>query len=273
MSIKAFFKSNTDYGADELNRIVKYLRTDGVYGEITDCLKVSKGSGTVVNIADGIGWVSGCGIEVSGGYSITLPTTAATYYIYMSVTTQSDHTTAADITYTTEEPENENCILASVVVASGAISTVTDTRVNSQFKGSYQFAPTYHSGTVTLTGTISAANATTVKSFTVPVGVKKARLYMANSNSSGLLFEIGEGLGIMSGKNHDGSFHRSTELKTSFYFISGSPRGIGAYAASADGSVLIDNVVLQSLSNEVQITFKARVASAQIDCKIDWEAW
>lgn len=272
MGLKAFFKSNADYGADELNNIVKYLRTDGVYGEIADCLKASKGTGTVVNIADGIGWVDGCGIEVSEGYSVTLPTAADTYYIYMAVTTAGDHTTAADITYTTEEPENENCILASVVVASGAISTVTDTRVNSQFKGSYQFAPTYHSGTVTLTGTISAANATTVKSFTVPVGVKKARLYMA---SDSLLFEIGEGLNLMSGNDRgpDDRFIRTTTLKTDFYFLSGSARGIGAYAASADGSVLIDNVELKPLLNEVQITFKARVSSATINCKIDWEAW
>ena len=107
MGLKAFFKSNADYGADELNNIVKYLRTDGVYGEIADCLKASKGTGTVVNIADGIGWVDGCGIEVSEGYSVTLPTAADTYYIYMAVTTEGDHTTAADITYTTEEPENE----------------------------------------------------------------------------------------------------------------------------------------------------------------------
>lgn len=147
MAIKKYFLDSKQvngewvpkYGADDLNKVVGYLRTTGVFGEIADCLKVSEGTGTTVNIANGIGWVDGCGIEATDkDTTLVLPTVSGTYKVYMKLDKSSDVVNDISFAYSLGDiPANQ--VLALVTVLSGAITAVDSTvRVNSQFRGETQ---------------------------------------------------------------------------------------------------------------------------------------
>lgn len=138
MSKTKYFVANAVYGAADMNETVSDLRKDGVFGEIIDCLKVTKVSGTTVAIAVGKGWVDGCKIKVTATESLTLPTTDGEYSVIMKLTTTGGVVVDIDFAYESGSTAG-NHVLAWVTVASGVISgTPTDKRVNSTFNGATQ---------------------------------------------------------------------------------------------------------------------------------------
>lgn len=154
MAIKKYFIDNQEYGTDALNKINYFLRTTGVCGEIADCLRVTAGSGTTVNVADGIGWVDGCAIEVSGGATLTLPTSSGKYSIIMKLDKNVDTVNNISFDYTAGELDAPH-VLAWVTISGGSITSVADKRVDSVYRGQTNYPYNIYSGSVTYTETLA----------------------------------------------------------------------------------------------------------------------
>lgn len=178
--VKKYFIDNSPYDTDDINKIVGYLRTTGIFGDITDCLKVTAGAGTTANIANGIGWVEGCGIEAKDGdTTVVLPSEAGIYSIIMKIDKDGD--TVNDIKFDWESGQVAgNHVLAWVTVSGGAITLVTDKRVNSTFNGATQLSPSYNSDIVTYNETLEV---TTTKLINIGAGYSHGRAVIYKNDS------------------------------------------------------------------------------------------
>ena len=192
--IKKYFIDSTEsnevkYGTGAINKIVDYLRTTGIFGEIVNCLKITAGSGTTLNIADGIGWVDGCGIEASSGETLILPTANGTYSVIIKLNKVGD--TVNDIAFAYESGQTVGLqVLAWVTVYGSAITNVVDKRTNSTFRGITQIitgtAPWQAGDNIIL----SDSESTTTSAYATYIELKKYRV--RNSGTVKVSFVLGE---------------------------------------------------------------------------------
>lgn len=264
MGIKKYFVDNAAYGTDALNKIVGALRTTGVYGEIIDCLKVTAGSGTTVNIADGVGWVDGCQIEVDGGASLVLPSANGTYSVVMALDKDGDTVNDIALAYESGEVTGAH-VLAWAAVSGGSVTAVTDKRVNSTFAGATQYSPVYYTGHVDLTG--FTAGTGIVKTFSVPLGCQRVRFRAAcgTGATTGCIVEIGAGLNMIYGSQSRTDYVCVLGL-SSLDFGDGS-----GYAGPFGPYNKLKSVAFSG--GTVSMTFNISSAASANDIKIDWEAW
>lgn len=273
--IKAYFKSDTNYGAPDLNEIVKSLRTDGIYGEEATNLKVTKSTGVKVNIADGVGWVDGVRLEVSAGETLTLPTQTGNYSIIMKLT--SAENVVSDFTLAVESGQIAgNHVLAWVAVSSSNITTVTDKRVVSVFKGQTNFPYNIYNGTETFAQTMSQSQSIT-SNINITAGCKKVKCYIGNS----IIAEIGtEGINAIYGDSTQytlsNTFNSFKTRKGTLYTDGRVGSGVGTwFGLGVCGADEINITSITFVSNVLTFKFKNQntSASANLNCTIMWEAW
>lgn len=278
--IKAYFKSDTNYGAPDLNEIVKSLRTDGIYSEEATNLKVTKSTGVNVNIADGVGWVDGVRLEVSAGETLTLPTQTGNYSIIMKLT--SAENVVSNFTLAVESGQIVgNHVLAWVAVSASNITTVTDKRVVSVFKGQTNFPYNIYNGTQTFEQTMNQSQSL-AKTINITAGCKKVKCYIGSS----VIAEIGtEGINAIYGDStrYDSSGTFSFYPLNSFKVRKGALYTDGRVGSNVGtwfglgvcGADEINITGITFVSNVLTFNFKNQntSASANLNCTITWEAW
>jgi|GEM_PF-836772 len=218
MAVKKYFIDNVTYGANDLNKICNSLRTDGVYGELANCLYVSKNSNNTVKISPGIGWVEGCAIEVIDNEYIDVPTSDGIYSIVLNLYKDNNVIDDIKIECVSGEVTGKN-VLARVKVQNGVILEVADLRQNSTFKGGTQAPIAFSCGSFPNIYEPLSVSGVVTKRLQLPLVKNRAKLIFTNEDEN-MHIVLSNGLKFIEGgkviKDGDEYIYRGSTNKTPF---------------------------------------------------------
>ena len=249
--IKKHFIDNTSYGTDELNEVVGSLRTTGIDGTITDCLKITVVSNTTVNIGDGVGWVDGCRIEKSGNETLTLPTDAGNYSVIMKLNKNEGVVNDISIAYEPDHTVGNHVLAWATVVAGSTISVVTDMRAISTFKGVTVINTSTANGVYSDTTTIIAGSSSYIAHINTGIPASRGRIFLL-----GYLADTGALIFFDNDSDENSiSISKAQGISTSFKsgnsgLSYGAFGGISIQKCYIDGSQIIIEFKNSSTSNQ-----------------------
>lgn len=271
MSINKYFIDNEVYTPDALNKIVGLLRSDGVIGEIPNCLLPTAGTGLKVNIAPGIGVVDGTALELTESLEVDVPA-SGTYSI--AIILDKTNGIANDISIgVLSGTVTGRSVLAVVSASSSAITALTDMRQSSTFAGGLVQPEEVYVAEQAFQRSMGHS-ATYIGTIGFPPGCTRLKGYIFGNETAS--FEIdADGNELISGNYFFiSSNNRRYEIRRVIQttgMATGSNFGAGfGLGVCGDYEICIDKAVMAN--GLLSIHFKASGGSGQLNCKIRLEA-